>query len=341
MPLFILIICLAFIIGFSAHRASLCSVSAVEEIISTRHAYMLASFFKASLWVTGIALIFTEVLSITPVQIDGWEFSTSTILWGSIFGVGAALNGGCAVSTLTRLGSGNLGKILTLLGFFSGAIIIDLLKTKGWVSSPIPTQTILGEDYNWKIWLAGAIALWMCWETTRLIRIRSRSSFLKRLLASRYKLSSAAFIIGLSNGVLFFFYGIWLHTRLLAETARHFILDAPAPDVFLWVLFTSLLIGITVSALHSRGFSLKWRPESKWFLYFGGGMLMGASGSMIPGGNDVIWLNAIPSLSLHSIPAILSILAGIAVTLFGLRYFGQDLQHVDCHGDLCKVTDNP
>ncbi|MEH6404923.1 MAG: YeeE/YedE thiosulfate transporter family protein, partial [Sneathiella sp.] len=183
-------------------------------------------------------------------------------------------------------------------------------------------------------------ALWMCWEAIRLIRSRFRSSFLKGILASRYKLSSAAFIIGGCNGVLFFIYGIWVHTKLLSETARHLILDAPVPDAFLWILFGSLLTGITISALHSRRFDLKWRPNNKWFLYFGGGILMGIGGSMIPGGNDVIWLNALPSLSLHSVPAILSILAGIAATLLGLRYFGLDIQHVDCHGDVCKVTDN-
>ncbi|MEH6404924.1 MAG: YeeE/YedE thiosulfate transporter family protein, partial [Sneathiella sp.] len=152
----------------------MCSVSAVEEVISTRRAYMLASFLKASLWVTGIALIFTEVFSIKPVQIEGWEFSTNTMVWGLVFGAGAALNGGCAVSTLTRLGSGNVGKILTLVGFLSGAIIIALLKSKGWVSTPNSTQTILGQDHNWKIWLAGGVALWMCWEAIRLIRSRFR-----------------------------------------------------------------------------------------------------------------------------------------------------------------------
>ncbi len=338
MPLFILTIGLAIIIGFSAHRASLCSVSAVEEIISTRRAYMLASFAKASVWVAGIALIFTEVFSLKPAQIDGWEFSTYTIWGGLLFGVGAALNGGCAVSTLTRLGNGNLGKLLTLFGFFSGAILIDLMKSKGWASSPNSSQTILGQSHAWKIWLTGGVALWMCWETTRLVRFRLKTPIFKRIFASRYKLSSAAFIIGVCNGVLFFIYGIWVHTRLLAETAQYLVLDTPKPDTLLWILFASLLLGITISALQSRRFEFRWRPEKRWFLYSGGGLLMGIGGSMIPGGNDVIWLNALPSLSLHGVPAILSILTGIAAALLTLRLMGQDIQLMDCQEDICKVT---
>lgn len=340
MPLLILTILLAVVIGFSAHRASLCSVSAVEEIMSTRRAYMLASFLKASIWVTGIALIFTEVFSLKPIQIDGWEFSTNTIVGGLMFGAGAALNGGCAVSTLTRLGSGNMGKFLTLVGFFVGALLFDLLKTQNLVSVPNSAQTVLEQQNDWKFWLMLGIFLWMCWEAIRLVRSQLRRSFLKRIIASRYKLSSAAFVIGVSNGVLFFIYGIWLHTRLLGETARYLILDAPRPDTFLWILFGALLTGVTLSAAHSRRFSFRWRPESKWFLYSGGGILMGFGSSMIPGGNDVVWLNALPSLSLHAVPALLSILAGIALTLLALRLIGHGIQHVDCNGDLCNVTDN-
>ncbi len=39
---------------FATHRASLCSVRAVEEFSSTRRAFMLASFIKTALWVVGI-----------------------------------------------------------------------------------------------------------------------------------------------------------------------------------------------------------------------------------------------------------------------------------------------
>lgn len=47
---------LAAILGFAAHRASICTVRAVAEILSTGRAYCLLSFGKAVLWV--LAVIF-------------------------------------------------------------------------------------------------------------------------------------------------------------------------------------------------------------------------------------------------------------------------------------------
>ncbi len=44
---------LAGVIGFAAHRASLCSVRAVEELLTTQRGYMLVSFLKMALWVVG------------------------------------------------------------------------------------------------------------------------------------------------------------------------------------------------------------------------------------------------------------------------------------------------
>jgi len=336
MFLLILAIILASIIGFSAHRASLCTVSAVEEIITTRRAYMLGSFLKAALWVIGVTLILTQIFSKMPAHVDGWDLTPYTIVGGLVFGAGAALNGGCAVSTLTHLGSGNLGKLLTLAGFLLGAMSFGYIKTTGWISSPQPVEALLVQNSSWKNWMLGAVALWMVWEVVRILRVQLKTHKMGNLIAPRYKLSSAAFLIGICNGVLFFAYGIWLHTRLLGDTARFLVLDAPQPDVFLWVLFGSLVLGITLSALQSQRFAFKWRPQKQWIAYFFGGIFMGSGAALIPGGNDVILLSALPSLSLHAVPALISILVGVAAALYALRLIGSEIEHVDCQGDLCK-----
>ena len=39
------------ILGFSAHRAGICTVKAVAEVLTTRRAHFLWSFAKTSLWV--------------------------------------------------------------------------------------------------------------------------------------------------------------------------------------------------------------------------------------------------------------------------------------------------
>ncbi len=48
---------LAMLIGFAAHRASLCTVRAVAEMMSSGTAWMLASFLKAAAWVAAIDLL--------------------------------------------------------------------------------------------------------------------------------------------------------------------------------------------------------------------------------------------------------------------------------------------
>ncbi|MHC4549463.1 MAG: hypothetical protein ACYTEZ_11880 [Planctomycetota bacterium] len=43
-------------LGFAAHRASLCTVRAIGEILHTRRASILASFAKAALWAVAVSL---------------------------------------------------------------------------------------------------------------------------------------------------------------------------------------------------------------------------------------------------------------------------------------------
>jgi uncharacterized membrane protein YedE/YeeE len=82
---------------------------------------MLASFVKTSLWVIGVTLLVSWALPGDLVPVRGWKFSLLTIGGGILFGGGATINGGCAFSTLTRLGDGDMGMTATLAGFLVGA----------------------------------------------------------------------------------------------------------------------------------------------------------------------------------------------------------------------------
>ena len=50
-----------------------------------------------------------------------------------------------------------------------------------------------------------------------------------------------------------------------------------------------------------------------------GGILMGAGGALVPGGNDTLILVLIPNLSLQAIASYLALLAGIACVLLSMR----------------------
>ena len=58
---------LAALLGFAAHRASVCTVRAVAEITSARTAYMLASIGKSALWVMAVIV---PALLLTPAALD-------------------------------------------------------------------------------------------------------------------------------------------------------------------------------------------------------------------------------------------------------------------------------
>src|ERR671919_718090 len=111
---------LAALRGFAIHRGSVCMVRGVAEVLSTGRAYMLLSFGKSAIWVL---IVTTPVLWLVPSPhplAQGWSVSVYAFSGGFLFGIGAAVNRGCAFSTLGRLGNGEVGAMLTLGGFACG-----------------------------------------------------------------------------------------------------------------------------------------------------------------------------------------------------------------------------
>ncbi|MHC5066157.1 MAG: YeeE/YedE thiosulfate transporter family protein, partial [Planctomycetota bacterium] len=113
---------LAALLGFAAHRASICTVKAVAEVLSKRRANMLLSFLKTLLWVELVAL---WIGWLRPGQMPGlhWPLSQSALIGGAIFGIGASFNQGCSFSTISRLAEGQLRMLATIIGLALGAVL--------------------------------------------------------------------------------------------------------------------------------------------------------------------------------------------------------------------------
>jgi hypothetical protein len=337
-PILCLTAVLAGVIGFAAHRASLCTVRAVEEVLSTRRGYMLMSFCKTALWVIGATLLGAWVLPIDFVAVGGWRLSMVTIGGGLLFGVGATINGGCAISTLTRLGGGNLGMIVSFAGFLIGVAAYTATTASGYTTATVGTTAALSTAGAWRGPVTAALTLWMAWELIRLARsVGLLGGWRDRLLAPHYRLSTAALLMGLSNAVLYASIGVWPYTRLFGDLARYVMIGASPPALTLWLLFIAMIAGIALSAWQVRRFLWQWRPGRRWAAYGMGGLLMGFGAAMIPGGNDVLIMHGIPSLSPHAIPAFLGILVGIALSLIAMRALGANIPPTDCSGDICTT----
>jgi uncharacterized membrane protein YedE/YeeE len=136
---------------------------------------MTSTMLKAVLWVMAFAapilLFFPE--SAAPNR--SYAITFAAIAGGFLFGVGAAANGGCALSTLGHLANGNLWMLTTLFGFCIGV---------AGLSSMIPMTehgqalTPLLSKAPKSLVLMGLALLWLllCWKLLRLWRSRAKGS---------------------------------------------------------------------------------------------------------------------------------------------------------------------
>ena len=326
---------LAALLGFSAHRAGLCTVKAVEEVFTTRRGFMLLAFAKSVLWVVGVTLAIAMFVPDARLRPESWALTLAGLGGGLLFGLGAVVNGGCAISTLSRLGSGELGMLGTLLGFGFGVVAADAGAALGLLPARADAPPLTTTAHALAPWLLLALAAWMAWELTRLVRTRPRGAGLRTLLlADLYRLSTAAALIGIANGLLYALHGPWIYTR----TLRLAVGDGAGPPLLFWALFAAVLAGMTLSAWQRGGLRIDIRPRPVWLRHVAGGLAMGAGAALVPGGNDVLLLHGIPNLSPHALPAFLAMLAGIALTLAIARLFGARPEHVDCGGDICRTS---
>lgn len=326
---------LAALLGFAADRAGICAVKAVAEVITTGRPHMLASFAKTVLWVMALML---PVMWLLPGHREAslaWPTAIS-IAGGAIFGVGAAVNGGCAVSTLTRLGNGDLAMLVTIGGIAAALAAVDggLLAVRVDI---MPAPAIRLAVAGWP--LAAAVVLLWAWagsEATRLWRRRDPTCSTRDFLVHRrWRLSTAAAVIGLANAVIGLAAGHWAYTGTLRQFIRWTTAGAMRPSTVAIALFVALMGGIIASSLLRGSFRLHWRPTLGWLRHLGGGVLMGVGVLTVPGGNDALILEALPALSPHAVPAFAAMLGGIGAILLILRRFTL-APRIDCRGDLCS-----
>ena len=317
--IWVVLLTLAFILGFVANRTTLCAVKAVDEILFQHQAKVLASFIKIILWAFGSTIILEWVFGISPIETSNYSLNLQPLLGGLILGIGAVLNGGCALHTLIRLGRGDLGMLISLAGISASVFVLKSIQ----ITIPTISTTHITSSFSMntqhKLILSITALVWMAVELFRLLQNFKHSKWRIRILAECYQLSTASAILGVCNGVLFTLVGIWTYTHTLLTSVT--TLTSPqsshanTASLMLWGLTLTLIAGIAVSSFIKGKLSMQFKPQRKWIGYFIGGMLMGLGALLIPGGNDVLLLSAIPSGSPHAIPAYLCMLIGIGISL--------------------------
>lgn len=320
----------------SAHRASICTVKAVAEVLTTRRAYMLASFAKMALWVIAITSSFTWIGGDVVLPATTWQVSLLGLFGGAVFGLGAVLNGGCAISTLTYLASGRIAMAFSLFGFSVGVMAHSLVTEGLSLAPPQPGTTLIDLKGPWVLPVLALLVSGLVWEILRLSRTPALTvRWRERMLSGRLRLSTAAALMGVSNGILYALIGTWAYTSTLSQQAQHLLGRAAAPRLQLWLLFVSLLSGMVVSAWWRGRLRPVWRFDN-WHAHLLGGFLMGVGAAFALGGNDVLLMHGIPSLSPHAVPTFAAMVLGIATALLIANKLGLSIPRVDCSGDICR-----
>lgn len=324
----ILSIVMGAVLGMAAHRAGLCTVKAAAEILTSGRGRLLWSFLKSAIWVTGFAAL-AGALSF-EADFRQWPASMISVLGGVIFGLGAALNGGCTFSTMARAADGNLNMLVTIAGWPLGMLAGLALMPEG--PAPRPAPLHLGPVVALPLL---AFALWEGWVLVR--RYRRAKSWRRFLGAPVYTLSAAAAILGLANAVLLEATGPWSFTGTILCSLQATTLARCDQLALPWLIFAAAMAGMGLSAWQRGTFALRpprLRPALRGAV---GGVLMGLGSVLVPGGNDGLILFGLPSLSPHAAPAYLGLLAGIFATLLTMRALGRQIPPIDCTGDICRI----
>ncbi len=317
------------ILGFSAHRAGLCTVKAAVEILTSRHGFFLWSFMKSAVWVMALTAVVGALGHTT--NFTHWPLTALSVIGGALFGIGAGLNGGCTFSTLTRAVDGNIGHWLTVASWPIGMWIASTLA----LSHPEPM--VLPQPY----YPFGVLLLLCCallWESTLIVRRFWRKATMRRVFgASVYTLSAGAALVGLSNAAIVEATGPWsFSSTILCSIGTRSGTSCAQPQLA-WGIVGAAVLGMGFSSLQRGSFQLRLPPLSTALRQSTGGLLMGAGTVLVPGGNDGMILFAIPSLSPHAIPAYAAVFAGILATIATMRAFGGQISRIQCSGDICRT----
>jgi uncharacterized membrane protein YedE/YeeE len=339
---FVIACLFAFLLGFAAHRASICTVRAVAEVISARTAFMLASIAKSALWVIALTLPFLWLVPAAAAGIGGWPLTLTALFGGLLFGFGAALNGGCAYSTMTRLMDGEVRMAVSIGGFAVGILTFLMLVDVKWLTRPAPTPALIGSVLTFALLLSALLLAWAIYELPRIWRNRPKHMGLKDLvLAPQYRLSTAALLIGIASAVIFLLIGSPGYTITLQTLVQGLAGSGALPNAARGVLLLAVLAGMLASTLQRGSFRLDWRPQLSWLRNIFGGALMGLGTAMLPGGNDALILYGIPSFSPHALPAYIALILGAAIGLLAMKHLGGIDARVVCSNDIYRAENQP
>lgn len=298
---FVLTIALLFLIGYSSQRSGVCMVRAVREVIERRRVHRLAGFTLAAASAM-LVMALAEALGARPfAMIPGTPADGIAIAGGVVFGLGTLLSGNCAMGTLAALTAGDLSRIPALAAMVVAALVLGpgmsqaalMLPTRAVLLSPLAGDIVLA------LALGGVLAVVAGSYIHRRIGWRKPRGGWSPLVAMS--------LIGAASGILFALDREWVYTSRIAELAY----GTATATATTFAGLAALIGGMVIAANVGGTFALSLGHWRDWARAAGGGLLMGAGATLVPGGNDAMLFTGVPLL----LPNLLVGYAAFAATL--------------------------
>lgn len=277
----------AFALGVAIQHGTTCAVRAMCDLIRDRRADGLLGFLECGLWALLVAWLLTPDMAIPQ-----WEPLAPLCLGAVLFGAGATINGGCAFGSIARLGEGRVEFLLTGAGAYFAFRVLEAIGPGTVVpveQTPVPNNALLIVALG----LPGLILL--------------RFALWRRPLQVILQLSFVMSVIGIVGAFVGALHQPWPWMLALRYIGTSDWLTA--------VGLVGLISGSIANGMFRRRFSFEPPGLAAVRDRFLGGLMMGAGSALIPGGNDSLILQGIPSGSPLAFLAYAVLLATIMALL--------------------------
>lgn len=300
---------LLFLIGYSSQRSGVCMVRAVREVIVRRRAHRFAGFALAAASAM-LVMALTEASGAAPFEmIAGARADGLAVAGGVLFGLGARVNGHCAMGTLAALTAGQLSRAATIAAMLLAALLLGpsmsraalMVPERELFASPLIGNTPLA------LAVGGVLALLAASYLYRRLGWRKPRGGWSPLIAMS--------LIGAASGSLFVLDQRWVYTSRIAELAYGTFVVTPFSLIPLAVLIGAMVL----AAMIGGQFRLLRGSLREWLAAGAGGLLMGLGATLVPGGNDTMLFTGVPLLLPNLLIAYAAFVATLMLTISAPR----------------------
>lgn len=280
----LLLLSLAFSLGFVLNRSSTCAVIAMTELLQERKPARFVAFFECTLWG---ALIYAA-WQLTSGPQAHWATLAYAATGGVIFGVGAFVNGACAFGSVGHLGNGDTQFGFTFLGMYAVSTVASLAN----LLPAVMTSSM-------SLQLAAPVTLLMLVGIAVL-----RFAIQRNNVASYLKMTCTMLAVGVAYATIVLLKPGWSIALSHAQSL-------PWASIAVTV---AMFVGSIGSRWLETGRSrIKWPGLRGALRRLAGGALMGGGAALIPGGNDTLLLVGLPTGAQEAALAYLLFAVSIAI----------------------------